>query len=70
MNDFTKDELHEIKKCIEWFDNNRVINFHAQLCNKIQSMIENYCEHDWRKGVHLFNDIYCAKCKKHFEVNN
>jgi hypothetical protein len=66
MNDFTKEELHEIKKCIEWFDNNRVINFHIQLCNKIQSMIDNFCEHEWDNYYNgsINTGIYCNKCNK------
>lgn len=73
MNDFTKDEL---EKLLSWadvyteFGRSWTTKLQMPLIDKIQSMIDNYCEHHWRKGVHLFNDIYCTKCKKHFEVNN
>lgn len=40
------------------------------LTHKVQGMIISYCDHEWKKGVHLFNDIYCTKCSKHFPVTN
>ena len=43
---------------------------HKALREKLEKMIDEYCEHNWRKGVHLFNDIYCTKCDKHFPVSN
>lgn len=71
MNDFTKKELIALEDAME----QRLIDHppkggESPLLKKIQCMIDNYCEHDWRKGVPLFNDIYCTKCDKHFEVNN
>jgi hypothetical protein len=48
MNDFTKEELENMLSIIDF-------EMHTQsLCNKIQSMIENYCDH------HLIN--YCCRC--------
>ncbi len=73
MNDFTKEELEELKRCCNWVINCKDTHYTTityGLPEKIQSMIDNYCEHEWRKGVHLFNDVYCTKCSKHFEVNN
>jgi phenylalanine-4-hydroxylase len=74
MNDFTKQELIWLKKItIDVGEDNYLVRKSESwknLIKKIQSMTDNYCEHDWRKGVHLFNDIYCTKCNKHFEVNN
>ena len=66
MNDFTKEELEDIYDAI--MDTSIAMLQH--LPNKIQSMLDNYCEHEWRRGVHLFNDIYCTKCSKHFPVTN
>ena len=63
MNDFTKEELEEIKKCIEWFDENRVVGFHNQLCNKIQSMIDNYCEHEIEQNDD--GKYWCKICKEY-----
>lgn len=38
MNEFTKEELKEILAC--------VCNIDGNVLNKIQSMIDNYCEHE------------------------
>jgi hypothetical protein len=61
MNDFTKEELKfllcwgvdscEIKN-VETFENNKEMD----IFNKIKSMIENYCDHEWVNGT------YCEKC--------
>lgn len=63
MNDFTKEEL----KCIaSWgdvycFDNAMSARIHSELRNKIQSMIENYCEH---KETYFDYDDVPIRCKK------
>jgi UDP-N-acetylglucosamine transferase subunit ALG13 len=55
MNDFTKGELYEILALLgiecEKFD----------VYNKIQSMIDNYCEHIWSEGSG--NLLFCFKCQ-------
>lgn len=72
MNDFTKEELEALTIAIHHLRMLKIQReeFYIGLQEKLQSMIDNYCEHDWHKGVHLFNDVYCTKCKLHFEVNN
>lgn len=75
MNDFTKEELELMADSLYFNERehhleNDIPEKSQKLIDKLQSMIENYCEHDWRKGVHLFNDVYCTKCKLHFKVNN
>lgn len=40
MNDFTKEELKEL---LMW--SNHLAGCNPSLLNKIQSMIDNYCEH-------------------------
>lgn len=70
MNDFTKKELEEIIESFDWIEGETSWDWKHELRNKIQSMIENYCEHEWHKGTHLFNDVYCIKCSKHFEVKH
>lgn len=69
MNDFTKEELEALADCYEQRMNSGYV-IHLELLHKIQYMIDNYCEHEWRKGIHLFNDVYCTKCHKHFPVTN
>lgn len=59
MNDFTKEEL---KLIIDKLGLLRFSQFEGcgKLVNKIQSMIDNYCEHMWTDGSG--NSIYCVKC--------
>jgi hypothetical protein len=61
MNDFTKEELQQIMQAVhgEW-------PIPYDLGHKLQSMIDNYCEHEWevyRKGSIVLG-IYCEKCSK------
>ncbi len=70
MNDFTKEELQEIKRCIKYMINGGVTPYSVttvRLIVKLNEMIEHYCEHDWQQGKHLFKDVYCTKCTKSFE---
>lgn len=61
MNDFTKEELHRLYSLTIVFDGEAVI----PLRHKIQSMIDNYCEHDYRSmGNH--NWLHCIKCRKNY----
>lgn len=59
MNDFTKEEL--IIVAINLCCNDEKT---AELLNKINLMIENYCEHDWQIGFGSIHSpvIYCNKC--------
>lgn len=66
MNDFTKEELEELNQILHrnaWqaIDARRLNLLHK----KLQSMIENYCEHEFREyplGVTAIP--FCNKCKK------
>lgn len=71
MNDFTEEELRLMYVVINQItiETTQPPCVH-ELRDKVKEMSLNYCEHDWRKGVHLFNDIYCANCHQHFKVNN
>lgn len=65
MNDFTKEELiylfEAIDSDIECF-NEPEIAYNAR--DKLQSLIKNYCEHEW---IEYPNDCaaipYCKKCR-------
>jgi hypothetical protein len=46
MNDFIKEELGELKFYTQVVDSYFKRDGHRALMNKIQSMIENYCEHE------------------------
>jgi len=55
MNDFTKDELMEIRAC--------VCNIDGNVLAKIQSLIDNFCEHEFYAngcGNNMF--AQCHKC--------
>lgn len=75
MNDFTKDELEEIQAALimtKMLDQNHDF----AITDKIQSMIDNYCEeecdHEWSRfrtsptGKAPFHHIYwtCIKCNE------
>lgn len=60
MNDFTKEELQ-----ILWLE--LPVIHYLELKNKIQSMIDNYCEHEHLNFVGDVNGYYCKKCDKQFD---
>ena len=67
MNDFTKDELEQLYHCAKFVtEYNWLHDRYEGLMKKIQSMIDNYCEHipilelNW-KGEDIF---ICNKCGK------
>lgn len=73
MNDFTKEELQIIHLdiCV-YINKSKITNVpqnHLDLRDKVNSMIENYCEHKWENtccGCWVAN-ICCIKCKKCLE---
>lgn len=60
MNDFTKEELMDLHYSLYGgvHDDHPVPDHLIILQKKIQSMIDNYCEHEW------VNATYCTKCEK------
>lgn len=69
MNDFTKEELQEISDLIH-FDiaeygqqSSKSVNILIPLACKIQSMIDNYCEHEfYMVGCGHTASAQCNKC--------
>lgn len=59
MNEFTKEELNYM----EWAIGE--VNYSHQLRDKIQSMIDNYCEH--RVLTPEVNAMKCMGCKRLFD---
>lgn len=63
MNDFTKEELNILRAALH-----EILFFSEtpKLLNKIQSMIDNYCEHEWENICCQcdLDKIYCYKCEK------
>jgi hypothetical protein len=68
MNDFTKEELERTCQ----FFNIAIEDFQEpdstyELRDKVQSMIDNYCEHEFQvKSLAPHFLIMCAKCSKTF----
>lgn len=67
MNDFTKEELENL---LNWgeayteFGSSWTDKTQRPLIDKIQSMIDNYCKHDWSVGFGTIHSpvTYCKKC--------
>ncbi len=69
VNEFTKEELEDIVHLIN--DAHKGTQKHGlewgfKLRDKIQSMIDNYCEHEWENICCqcTLDKIYCYKCEK------
>lgn len=64
MNDFTKEELEDLRNCVELYVDGE--NPYQSLLNKLQSMIENYdCDHFIVVSLDNYmpsGEIYCDKC--------
>jgi len=57
MNDFTKEDLQDIANALEnWVPD------HIGLRDKIQSMIDSYCEHDCKYTIWQCQVTACSKC--------
>lgn len=60
MHDFTKEELIYLLKCA---DPKYGIHFES-VCEKIEYMIDNYCDNDDFPGINLYPPICCKKCNQ------
>lgn len=69
MNDFTKDELMSLQFCMEvaMGGDSSIRDSRKELHQKIQSMIDNYCEHEHKhysvgdtRPMHMTHE--CVKC--------
>jgi len=65
MNDFTKEELEFIKRCVKPFSWLWKDDF-DEIVHKIQSLIDNYCEHDGEIGKDYAAEK-CMKCGAYWE---
>jgi hypothetical protein len=70
MNEFTKQELECLHnaialqlKNIPMSETNAIRR--SELVVKLQTMIENYCEHEWHPGGSR-PWLHCIKCKSNF----
>lgn len=65
MNEFTKEELEIIAECVDadFYHTNWSKSMYEPLITKIQSMIDNYCEHETDQGGCGGDMLYtCKKC--------
>ncbi len=68
MNDFTKEELEDLEEFLsdapEFFDDSDGCLFN--LHEKVKSMIDKYCEHEWENEYRgsIIIGIYCQKCAR------
>lgn len=63
MNDFTKEELQHLHDAVREYD---CTDWQDDLAEKLQSMIDNYCEHE---KMEFDGDVYgysCKKCEEQF----
>lgn len=67
MNDFTKEELEDIYAAVT----ETSVSMIGHLPVKIQSMIDNYCEHEFQiKSLNPHFIMMCEKCSKTFVDGN
>ncbi len=63
MNDFTKEELQEIKRCIKYMIDGGITPYSSltlEINKKLKSIIEKYCEHSMIYNQH--HQRHCEKC--------
>ena len=68
MNDFTKEELTilflELRIAIRNWGHTEDLKDYPKLKDKIQSMIDNYCDHENAKSIHPGDTVLiCPKCE-------
>lgn len=67
MNDFTKEELNDLLYCVSISCKQGVIVPSDNECNylyeKLQSMIDNYCEHSHKQYYERVNIYECENCQ-------
>lgn len=63
MNEFTKEEIEILLNGLLWRDATiLLIDRPEKLKSKIQSMIENYCEHEEEYEDFNYHPMRCKKC--------
>jgi hypothetical protein len=64
MNEFTKEELQELMHCVYAYRDLCEEDIEYDLCDKLKSMIDNYCEHKNHIGIHEWKT--CNDCGRPF----
>lgn len=71
MYEFTKDELQIILLDLIFYAEQKNVRglrespTHKELRDKVESMIDNYCDHEWSDAA--TNQFYCIHCQKHID---
>lgn len=61
MNDFTKQELQYLMSCI--YERPHSISPTMEFMrDKLQDLIDNYCDHEWRCFDDVDNTMECKNC--------
>lgn len=70
MNEFTKKELEFILDGTRhWSNQNIPTPWVFEFKKKVESMINNFCDHDYRSmGNHPW--LHCIKCRRNFDYGN
>jgi hypothetical protein len=61
-NDFNLEELELIQNNIHWNDCAEVNQKLLKLNRKLEEMISNYCDHDWKNTYNEREVWLCSKC--------
>lgn len=67
MNDFKKEELNQLMEaCTNWFEcpDEGIMEEAQNLVGKLQSMIDNYCEHEYEEESVELHAKQCCKCQE------
>lgn len=65
MNEFTKDELEYLEDAVKFhIEEDYQQNPALDVLEKIQSMIDNYCVHEWSYWDDEHNTRRCIRCEK------
>lgn len=64
MNDFTKEELEDLHYYTKRYHEFNEFFQPTEFLNKIQSMIDNYCEHEPKESSISYTNYFCIKCGK------
>ena len=63
MNDFTKEELQNIYRLLDYVcELYRENDATFELRDKVRGMVEKYCDHEWRCWDDQYNTRECMKC--------
>ena len=72
MNDFTKEDLNEIARCLKYMIEGGTTPYSCHtisLVKKVRTIIDNYCDHPESMRLLNHGDEWCVKCKGYLGVN-